>query len=94
MIRITVPAMPTRRLQGKSNTTGKPYDLTFQTIYAHTVDEKNEPSPFPEKTEIVLDAGQAPYASGVYQLSPASVYVDRNGRLAVAPKLVPVAAKA
>lgn len=88
MIRITVPAMPTRRLQGTSSTTKKPYDLTFQTIYAHTVDEANKPSPFPEKTEIVLDAGQAPYAAGEYQLSPASVYVDRNGRLAVAPKLV------
>lgn len=93
MILFTVPAMPTRRMTGKSKTTGRDYDMTFQTVYVHTVDEKGEPSPFPEKSEIVLDQGQAPYAAGRYQLSPASLYVDRNGRLAVAPKLVAVAAK-
>lgn len=90
MIRITVYATPVRNLAGTSKTTGKPYDMNIQTAYAATMDTEGNPLPVPEKFEIVLDKGQAPYAPGHYQLSPASLYVDRNGRLAVAPKLVPV----
>jgi hypothetical protein len=94
MIRISVPALPVRRLQGVSKTTQKPYDLTFQTIYAHVADENGKPLPFPEKTEVTLDNGQQAYTPGDYTLSPASLYVDRNGRLAVAPKLVAIPTKA
>lgn len=90
MIRITVPALPVRNMKGVGKTSGKPYDLNIQTVYCHTSDTEGNPLPFPEKSEVILDAGQQPYAAGDYTLSPASLYVDRQGRLAVAPKLVPL----
>ncbi len=91
MIKITVPALPTRNMKGIGKTSGKPYDLTFQTVYCHTADQTGQPLPFPEKTEIILDAGAAAFPPGEYTLSPNSLYVDRQGSLAVAPKLVPLA---
>ncbi len=90
MIKFTVPDLPTRHMTGVGKTSGKPYDMTFQTVYAHTADQSGKPLPFPEKTEIILDKGTAPYAVGEYTLSPNSLYVDRNGSLAVACKLVPL----
>lgn len=93
MIRITVFNQPTRRLQGVAKTSGKPYDLTFQTIYAHTVDRDGNSPPVPEKVDIVLDKDQQPYAAGEYTLHPSAVYVDQNGRLACAPRLTPLKAK-
>lgn len=90
MIRITVPNLPVRNIKGTSKTSGKAYDMNIQTVYCHTSDSDGNPLPFPEKSEVVLDGGQQPYAAGDYTLSPASLYVDRNGRLAVAPKLVAI----
>lgn len=90
MIRITVYDLPVRRLQGTSKVSGKPYDMSIQTVYAHTMDTNGVALPVPEKFEVVLDKEQSPYPPGDYQLSPASLYVDRDGRLAVAPRLVPL----
>jgi len=90
MIRITVYDQPIRRLQGTSKVTGKDYNMSIQTAYAHAVDKTGQPLPVPEKFEIVLDKDESPYSPGEYQLSPASVYVDRQGRLSVSPKLVPL----
>jgi len=90
LIKITVYDMPARRLAGVGKTSGKPYDMTIQTIYCHTADSSGNPLPVPEKSELVLDKDQVPFPPGDYTLSPASLYVDRNGRLAVAPKLVPI----
>lgn len=89
MILITVYDTPIRRLKGTS-AAGKAYDMTIQTAYASVSDSAGNPLPVPEKFEIVLDREQAPYPAGQYQLSPASLYVDRQGRLAVAPRLAPV----
>jgi len=93
MIRITVPALPVRNMKGIGKTSQKPYDLNIQTVYCHVADENGKALPFPEKSEVILDAGQSPFVPGDYTLSPASLYVDRQGRLAVAPKLVPIASK-
>jgi hypothetical protein len=72
----------------------KPYDFHSQTVYAHTVDDNGQPLPFPEKTEISHDKPSDAYAPGDYALSPASLYIDpKTGRLAVAPKLVPIKPK-
>lgn len=89
MIKITVPSLPVRKMSGVSKA-NKPYDLTFQTIYCHTADQTGAPLPFPEKVEIILEKEQAPHAAGEYQLLPNSLFVDRDGRLAVAPKLTPL----
>lgn len=90
LIKITVPALPIRNHKGIGKISGKPYDMNFQTVYAHTADQTGAPLPFPEKTEIILDTGAQPYAPGEYTLSPNSLFVGRNGDLEVAPKLVPL----
>lgn len=88
MIKVTVHALPVRHMEGIGKTSGKPYSMDFQTVYVHTADQQGNPLPFPEKTEIILDKGAQAYPPGEYTLSPNSLYVDRNGSLAVAPKLV------
>lgn len=90
MIKLSVFNQPVRNLKGVGKTSGKPYDMNIQTVYAAVVDEQNQPLPVPEKFEVVLESGQQPYAPGDYTLSPSSIYVDRNGRLALSPKLVPL----
>jgi hypothetical protein len=71
-------------VSGTSKKTGNPFSFNKQEIYAH-----KEGNPYPDKTEIILQDGQAAYLVGQYKLSPDSVYVDRNGRLALSPMLVP-----
>lgn len=88
MIRFTVPALPLRQMKGIGKTSQKPYDFHVQTVYVHTVDLEGKPSPFPEKTELSHDKPEDAYAPGEYQLAPASIYVDRMGRLAIGAKLV------
>jgi hypothetical protein len=93
MIKVTVPALPIKERKGTGKS-GKPYEMRLQTVYVHTVDGAGQPLPFPEKTEIVLESGQAPYPAGSYMLSPASVVVSYNGRLELHPKLLPTKAAA
>jgi hypothetical protein len=93
MIKIVITSPEVRNMKGVGKTSGKPYDLNFQTAHAFTVDANGTVAEFPDKFEIMLDAGQAPYARGNYTLSPAAVYVSRDGNLDIRPRLVPVAAK-
>jgi len=98
MIQATVTAAEPRNMQGIGKTSGKPYNLFFQTVYFHLTDKAGNPQPFPEKTEIILDKDEVGnpkvYAPGKYLLHPSSLYIDRSGSLAVAPRLVAVTAKA
>lgn len=95
MIKVTVPQLPIRNQKGVGKASQKPYDMDFQTVYFHTVDKQGNALPFPEKAEIIIDKGSdglpLAYAPGEYQLAPTSLYVDRGGNLAVAPRLVPIA---
>ena len=97
MIKVSVPAVMTRNQAGIGKTSGKPYNMDFQTVYVHTIGKDGKPAPFPEKTEIILDKDThglpLSYGVGEYQLSPASIYVDRTGNLAVAPRLIPLNAR-
>jgi hypothetical protein len=72
-----------------SKTTGKPFEFRTQKAYAHTVDSQGNKPPYPEAFELILDDGAAPYSVGEYTLHPSSVYVDRNGRLAIGARLAP-----
>lgn len=92
MIKIVITSPETRNMKGVGKTSGKPYDLNFQTGHAFTVDKDGVVSEFPDKFEIMLDAGQPPYARGAYTLAPSAVYVSRDGNLSVRPRLVPSAA--
>jgi hypothetical protein len=97
MIKVTVPALPVKNMKGTGKASQKPYNMFFQTVYFHTADQSGQPLPFPEKAEIVLDTPKDAtpdmvpgFAPGEYTLSPNSLYVGREGRLEVAPKLVPL----
>lgn len=98
MIKATVTSAEVRNMQGIGKTSGKPYNLFFQTVYFHLADKAGNPQPFPEKTEIILekDAVGNPksFAPGNYQLHPSSFFIGRSGSLEVAPRLVAIAAKA
>jgi len=98
MIKVSIPSVIVRNMSGNSKSSGKPYNLDFQTVYVHTLTREGKLNPFPEKTEIILDKddkGQAlVYQPGEYQLHPASLYVDQRGSLSVAPRLAAIAAKA
>lgn len=98
MIKFTVASKDVREQKGTGKQSGKPYHMFFQTVYAHTLDRNGQPNPYPEKTEIILDTDKdglgvpvpKVYEPGEYQLHPASIYVDRQGGVAVAPRLVPL----
>lgn len=73
----------------------KPYNIDFQTVYVHTIGKDGKADLYPTKTEIIVDKGgdglPAAYAPGEYTLHPSSVYIDRSGNLAIAPRLLKVA---
>ncbi len=93
MLKATVVSSETRNMQGLAKLTNKPYSMFIQTVYFHTFDKSGNPNPFPEKAEIILEKDEVGnpkyYAVGEYVLHPSSLYLDRNGSLVVAPKLVP-----
>lgn len=90
MIKVTIAQTTVRELKGTSKTTNKPYHMRFQNAYAHTVDKDGNAPPYPEKFEISLEIDQPAYAPGEYQLHPSSLYIDRDGRLAVSARLAPL----
>ena len=95
MIKIAISTPEIREMKGIGKTSGKPYHMRIQTGHAYTVDQSTgQVSEFPDKFEIALDADQVPYARGHYTLSPSAVFVGRDGRMEIRPRLVPVAAKA
>jgi len=91
MIKVSVTSTEVRNQSGIAKLSGKPYSLNFQTVWLHLFDKHNQPNPYPEKTEIILekatDGAALYYSPGEYFLSDNSVYVDRSGNLAVAPRL-------
>ena len=99
-ILVSVKSTEVRHPSGNAKATGKPYSLSFQTVWIHLVDRHGQPEPFPTKVEIILEKdkdGVALFnAIGEYVLAPSSIYLDRGGNLAVSPRLLQVrpAAKA
>ena len=96
MITVSIHSADLRQQPYKSKKDGSPQMLHLQTVYVHTFDRNGQPNPYPEKVELFAERNEAgqPVALpiGKYILHPSSIYVDQNGRLSVAPKLV--AAKA
>lgn len=94
MIKVTVTSTEVRHMAGNSKTTGKSYALDFQTVWFHTFDKLGNPNPYPEKAEIILDHDKDGaalfYTPGEYTLHPSSLYVGRNGDLAIAPRLTAI----
>ena len=98
MIRVSVTSTDVRNQSGNVKTTGKPYSLNFQTVWLHTVDRHGKPNPYPEKAEIILEKNAEGaalfYPVGTYQLAPESIYLNRNGDVAISPKLIALPAPA
>lgn len=94
MIRISVTSTEVRNQSGNAKATGKPYSLNFQTVWLHLIDRNGNADPYPTKVEIILDKDKDGaalfYPAGDYQLHPSSIYVDRTGNVAVAPRLLAV----
>lgn len=92
MLKIRVLKDKTKDISGTSAKTGKAYAMSFQEAYAYCVDpDTGAEVEIPERFEFTLPRGQEKgYARGDYTLSPGSFYVDRDGRLAIRPVLIPV----
>lgn len=89
MLKIEVLPNSTRTITSKK--TGQPYRV--QEVYATTLDRDGKPQPHPQRAEFFLNDADPVPGPGFYLLAPQSIYVDRQGRFAVAPKLVPVGSK-
>lgn len=88
MIRISVESVEVSQREGTTKTgKAKPRE---QTIWAHTLGKDGKPQPHPVRARHTLWEGDQPLAVGTYTLAPQSVFVDRFGGLALAPKLVAV----
>jgi len=57
--------------------------------YAFTLGVDGKQHPHPTRVEWFLRREEQPPAPGFYLLAPTSIYVDRQGRFALAPVLVP-----
>lgn len=91
-IRIVISSPDFREMKGLSKTSGKPYHMRIQTAHAFPIDKDGVIGDFPDKFEIALDADQVPYPRGEYTLQPSAIYVSRDGKLSVSPRLVARAA--
>lgn len=95
MIQIRITSPDIREMKGIGKTSLKPYHMRIQTGYAFTVDPVTGAiAEFPDKFEIALETDQVPFARGTYTLQSSSVFVSREGRLDVRPRLAPVVASA
>lgn len=92
MIKIAITSPDIREMKGVSKTSGKPYHMRIQTGHAFTVGQDGAIAEFPDKFEIALEADQVPFPRGQYTLSPSAVYVSRDGRLEMRPRLIPATA--
>ena len=94
MIQVSVTTTEVRNQSGTAKATGKPYSLSFQTVWFHTIDRLGVKHSYPEKAAIMLENNEHGaalfYPVGEYTLAPQSVYVDRSGNLAISPRLVPM----
>jgi len=88
MIKISVEAVEITQREGTTKS-GKALPRE-QTIYAHVLGKDGKPQPHPVRARHTLWEGDQPLAVGTYTLAPQSVFVDRFGGLALAPKLVAV----
>lgn len=100
MLNVKILAPEARTIEWGAKAGREAGNMRVQEAWVYTVDQDGKTSPFPTRIEVVLNRAtdsrpaQAPYPAGDYTLHPSSVYIDRNGRLAVTPRLVPVRAQA
>lgn len=91
MIKIVVTRPEVKELKGIGRESGKPYHIRTQVAHAYTQDPEGNVLELPDKFELFLDPDQAPFPRGQYTLHPSAIYVNREGRLSITPRLAPVA---
>lgn len=89
MIKISVEAVVINQRQG-SMKNGKPFPRE-QMVYAYLMDKEGKPKPHPVEAKVTLWDDDKPLAIGMHTLAPQSIYIDKYGAFALAPKVVPVA---
>jgi hypothetical protein len=93
MIRIEVKTTEVNSRSGNRKDGSGTWTIRTQDAWAHTADPNGKPRPYPERISLQLEDNQLPFALGIYELSPASIYVGEFGRLMMGrPQLTPVAA--
>lgn len=94
MIRVTVPNLPIRIQPYISKKDGSPQQLRLQTAYLHTVDQDDQPLPYPEKVELFVRNDEQPLQAGEYTFRPSAITV-RDGRPSFdASRIMPLKPKA
>lgn len=84
-IKIEVMSPAVETFSGLAKESKKPYTINKQAGWLH-----NPAEPYPTKIDLMLKDASKPYAVGVYTIDlDKSLYVDRNGRLAITPVLIP-----
>lgn len=83
MIRIEVVSTSVDEKRGNAKASGKPYLIREQAAYAVLTDREGKPKKYPTEIKLSLGDDQAPYPPGDYMLSPACIYADEYGRLAI-----------
>lgn len=89
MIKFTVE--PNAEINQRSGTmkNGKAFPRE-QTVWAYIQGKDGKPLPHPVQAKITLWDEDQPLKPGQYTLAPESIYVDRYGAFALAPKPVAV----
>ena len=62
--------------------TGERRSMRIQQLLAYLPDSQGKTEDY-DKIEVILRDQQNPYEVGFYQLTPASIYLDRNSRLQI-----------
>ena len=83
MIKLIVPSNEVNTRNWLDKMTGQPRSMRIQTVLAYLVNSDGQTDGTYDKIEVILNEKQLPYQKGEFQLSPACIYLDRNGRLQV-----------
>lgn len=81
-LRIEIKSPLITEISGISKS-GKPYNIKKQIGWAYTYDQQGDLNPFPEKIEIGMADGQAPFPVGNYVLSDKCIYVGDFSSLSI-----------
>ena len=83
MIKIQVKDTECRTINFKDKRTGESRSFKTQEARAYLANSQGKIDETSDKFEIALNSNDAPFEVGFYQLTPACIYLDRNGRLQV-----------
>ena len=83
-IRFEIHSTYVNERTGKS-AKGRDYKLREQEAWVKIGD-----APYPQKTKVMLDEGQAPYPTGEYQMHERSFSIGQYDRLECSPLLIPL----